>query len=125
MTKWRLDATGIEVHVLVQSPGQTVLISLDNQQHDVAVYGQPAWSNNSLDPSIPHTLQVVKQNPAGQYTLLDFISVTHHGPLSIAANAVAPTQTEPVTSVVLPDTETETPSKPATSGSLSPDSSSG
>ena len=82
VTKWRLDATGIEVHVLVQWPGQTVQISLDNQQHEVAVHEQPAWSNNSLDPSTPHTLWVVKQNPAGQYTALAFILVTHYDPLS-------------------------------------------
>ena len=121
MTKWRLDATGIEVHVLVQSPGQTVQISLDNQQHDVAVYSQPAWSNNSLDPSIPHALQVVKRNPTGQYISLDFILVTYYDPPSIPTNPVAPAQTIPVASI----TQTETTSKLATPDSLSPDSSSG
>ena len=121
MTKWRLDATGIEVRVLVQWPGQTVQISLDNQQHVVPVHEQPAWLNNSLDPSIPHALDVVKQNPAGQYTSLDFILVTYHDPPSIPTNPVAPAQTTSVASV----TQTETTSKLATPDSLSPDSSSG
>ena len=76
VTKNRLDATRIDVYVFVQSPGQTVRISLDNQQHDVAVYGQPAWTSDTLDPSAYHDLQIIKQNPAGQNTSLDSIRLT-------------------------------------------------
>jgi hypothetical protein len=68
------------VTVFVQRPGQTVRILLDNQSHDVAplLSQQPAWTSNSLDPTVPHDLQVIKQNPAGQYTSLDSILVTSH-----------------------------------------------
>ena len=79
LTRWCLDATEIGVNVLAQAPGQTVTISLDNQNDNITVYDQAAWNSGILDPGVPHSLQVVIQSPAGQYTALKYINVTHHG----------------------------------------------
>ena len=84
LTRWCLDANRIAVNVFVEASGQTVRISLDNQDHDVTPVDsqQPAWTSDSLDPSAPHDLQIIKQNPAGQFLELDSILVTYSDQLT-------------------------------------------
>ena len=116
MTKSRLDATRIDVYVFVQSPGQTVRISLDNQQHDIAVYGQPAWTSDTLDPSAYHDLQIIKQNPPGDNTSLDSIRLTQSELFSRTTLGSHPTVSSGVSivSIPVPQTETTDPNSLAT-----------
>ena len=104
----------------MQTPGQTVRISLDDQNHDIAPSPtqQPTWTSDSLDSGVPHDLQVIKQNPDGQFTALDFINVTYNDP-----SATMKTQAEhPYPSVGFAS-QTETTYEYPSSGSLSSGSS--
>ena len=79
VTRWCLDATRIAVNVLAPGPSQTVIISLDNWNHNITVNNQAVWTSGILDPGVSHFLQVINQNPAGQYIALEYINVTRHG----------------------------------------------
>ena len=65
---------------MVQDPGQTVKITLDNKDNDVfpSSAQEPAWASN-LDPSVRHTIVVTKQNPDEKYTALYSFLVTYPG----------------------------------------------
>ena len=104
LTKWCLDASRIAVSVFVEAPGQTVRISLDNQDHDVTPVDsqQPAWTSDSLDPKVPHDLQVNKQNPPGQFLELDSIIVTYYDPPTATTEQVAATVAQSIGSVASP-----------------------
>ena len=82
LTKRCLDASKIAVSVFVEGLGQEVRISLDNNNYYIKplLYLQPAWTSEVLNPSLPHDLAIVKQNPKGQYIGLDYILVTYYDP---------------------------------------------
>jgi len=87
------NATSIAVTVFVEDPGQTVRISLDNQIHDIApTLSQPAWTSGFLDPSVPHTIQVIKQNPRKKFTSLDSFLVTYSSPNTTGSISTVPDQ---------------------------------
>ena len=101
MTKWCLDATSIAVRIFVEKPDQVVQISLDNKNYEImpTLYQQPAWTTDSLDPSVIHDLVITKRNPNGQSLALDSILVTYHNlpPTTVdqATATAAPTPTVP------------------------------
>ena len=103
--------------VFVGTPGQTVRISLDNQSYDVSpsISHQPAWKIDELDPSTPHDIQIIKQNPAGQLTSFDSILATYSdspaidAEQSIAAIVSTPTLPDQSTSSAPLSSETDTP----------------
>jgi len=59
-----------------------VRISLDNQNYDISpsLSQQPAWTSDTLDPSVNHTIKVIKLNPRGMFTSIDSFLVTYPGP---------------------------------------------
>jgi hypothetical protein len=97
---------------MVETPGQTVRISLDGQNNDVTpvLSLQPAWTSERLDPNVPHDLQVIKQNPAGQYLALHSVLVTYNGPPTISREQTT-TEATPVPTI------TSQPTSSASSGS--------
>jgi len=81
------------VSVFVEESGQAVRISLDDKNYDVKPlqYQQPAWTSESLDPSVPHDLVIIKRNHDGQYVALDYISVTYYDPPTTTGGQVTAT----------------------------------
>ena len=63
---------------MAEEPGDTVLISLDDENHVASNFSfqQPSWSS-SLDPNVPHTITVTKDNPEGKYTAIYSFLVTY------------------------------------------------
>ncbi len=120
LTKWCLDASGIAVRVFVEGSGQSVQISLDEEDHYLVPLPdqQPVWASD-LDPSVPHIISIIKQNPRGQYLAFDNILVTYNDAPAEAATAptiVNTTNTEtaepaPAPTIDNPNTKTETPTK--------------
>ena len=94
LTQWCLDASSIAVTVFVEVAGEKVRISLDNQIHDIEpnISQQPAWTSGFLDPSVPHTIQVIKQNPRKSYTSLDSFLVTYSNPNTTESISTVPDQ---------------------------------
>jgi len=78
LTKWCLGATQIGVTVMVEVPGDTVRISLDNTDHVVAPISnlEPTWNSSILDPSVPHTITIFKDNPELRYMAFYSLLVT-------------------------------------------------
>ena len=117
--------------VFVEGSGQAVRISLDNFNYDINPLPgqQPTWTSDTLDPSVPHNLDIIKRNPGGQYLELENILVTltdGHSPTtpredSTAEAVPAPTifnnPSKTVTSIATmttsTSTETEIPTKRA------------
>ena len=92
----QLDASQIGVTVMVETPGVTVRILLDDISHDVSptTHMEPAWNSSNLDPSVPHTITVTKQKPNGGYLALDSFLVTYPDSPTIVATATsAPSST--------------------------------
>ena len=102
-----LDASSIAVTVMAERPDDTVGITLDNKDYVTSNFSvqQPAWSS-SLDPNVPHTITVTKQNPDGQYTAFYSFLVTYPDP-STTQNTSTETET-PTTQNTRAETETPT-----------------
>jgi len=64
---------------MVQTSGDTVRILLDNTDHVITPISalEPAWNSSILNPSVPHKITIVKENPAEQYLSLYSFSVTY------------------------------------------------
>ena len=86
LTQRSLDATKIAVSVFVRTPGQTVQITLDDQTHEIApsLTQQPAWTSDDLDPSVPHTMQVINHTRRGFVALDSFIVTSPTSPANPA-----------------------------------------
>jgi hypothetical protein len=138
LTKLCLDVSRIAVRLFVEASGQVVRISLDNKNYDITPlpYQQPAWTIESLDPSVPHDLLIIKRNPGGQYLELDYILVTYYDPPTttgdqVTASAVptskVPNQLMPSAAAPAaaspPSTQTNSMGAPFSSGRLPSDSS--
>ena len=81
---------------MVETPGETVRILLDDISHDVSptTRMEPAWNSSNLDPSVPHTITVTKQNPNGRYLALYSFLVTSPDLTTIVRTATsAPSST--------------------------------
>ena len=97
-----LDASSIAVTVMAERPDNTVGITLDNKDYVTSNFSvqQPAWSS-SLDPNVPHTITVTKQNPDGQYTAFYSFLVTYPDP-----STTQTTSTETGTPTTQPEGQT-------------------
>ena len=78
---------------MAERPDNTVGITLDNKDYVTSNFSiqQPAW-RSSLDPNVPHTITVTKQNPDGQYTAFYSFLVTYPDP-STTQNTSTETET--------------------------------
>ena len=95
---------------MVEIPGDMVRISLDNVGHDVSptTFEVPAWNSTILDPSVPHTIEVLKVNPNTRYTSLYSFLVTHPG-----SPEDTPSSETPTTATTSAPSSTETASAPS------------
>jgi len=78
-----------------------VRISLDNQNHDISpsFSQQPAFLSDILDPSIPHTIRVIKMNPEREWIALDSFIVTYPDPSATNPDRSV-TSTEQATTII-------------------------
>jgi hypothetical protein len=93
---------------MVETIGDPVRILLDNTDHVVTPKSslEPAWTSGSLDPSVPHTIMIIKQNPEDQYLALYSFSVTYPDLPTIVATS-APSNTETENPTKPPETQPE------------------
>ena len=93
------------MNVIAEEPGDSVLISLDNENHVTSNFSfqQPSWSS-SLDPNVPHTITVTKVNPDGKYTAIYSFLVAYP---DLPANTTQ-TTAEAAPTPTIPNTSTET-----------------
>lgn len=119
LSQWCLDASSIAVTVFVKVAGQKVRISLDNQIHDIEpnISQQPAWTSGLLDPSVPHTIQVITQNPRKSFTSLDSFLVTYSSPNTTESISTVPYQSTYFadasdTSILIPTPSAQTAAAP-------------
>ena len=104
---------------MVEKPGDMVRILLDNVVHDVfpTTSQVPAWNSTTLDPTVLHTVTVIKMNNKREYTSLYSFLVTHPGSSEDTPDTALPV---PVQSVTTPDEAgTSSTPKPESSSVLS------
>jgi len=67
------------VTAMVQVPGDTLRISLDNTDHVVKPISaiEPVWNSSILDPRVPHTIKIFKDDPKLEYMAIYSLLVTH------------------------------------------------
>ena len=117
------------MRVFVEGSGQVVRISLDNFNYDISPLPdqQPAWTSDTLDPSVPHNIIIIKRNPGGQYLELENIlatladgnspTTTREDTTTVAVSAPSVYSTPRrlstiiITKTTSTSTETETPTK--------------
>jgi len=98
------NASRIAVNLFSTTLDQVAQISLDNHIHDIpsSFTQQPTWTSDILDPSVPHTIQVIKQTPSNIFDTYGAIIALDSFLVTSGSSDPSALVTEPQLSIAFP-----------------------